>query len=693
MNNPPGPTRVLMIEDSAGDVRLVREVLRDQDLHAIELVHVECLADAEAFIASHTVDVILLDLGLPDAEGLDAVRQARGFAPRVPIMVLTGVDDDVLAVQALQEGAQDFLVKGQLEIRGLLRALRYAIERKSMEDALFFEKERAQLTLNCMGDGVICTDPHGQITFVNVVAEAMTGWSSHHATGRPLTEVYRMRDGELSEPRPGQLPSSCTLVRRDGFEIPSENSIAPIHDRAGLFTGSVIVLRDVSEVRAMSLEMTHSAQHDGLTGLPNRMLLKDRVDQAIVLAQRYKRRVALLYLDLDGFKYINDSLGHAVGDRLLKSVASRLLDCARASDTVSRQGGDEFVILLSEVQHIEDAAIAARRMLRSVAEAHAIDPHELHVTTSIGISVFPEDGLDAETLVSNADTAMYQAKEHGRHSFQYFEPVMNERAVDRQMVEAALRRALERDELSLHYQPKIDFRSGAIIGAEALLRWTHPTRGSMAPAMFIPVAEDTGLIKPIGSWVLRQACLQARAWIDAGLPESTIAVNVSAIEFRDEGFLEGLYETLHETGLDPRLLELELTESVLMKNAVATAAILHAVRKIGVQVAVDDFGTGYSSLSYLHRFPVDALKIDRSFVAQITSAEEDVGIVTAVISMARSLKLRVVAEGVETLAQLRFLRAQECDQAQGYYFSRPVVANQYAQLLQAGGRQPLSVAS
>jgi diguanylate cyclase (GGDEF)-like protein len=412
--------------------------------------------------------------------------------------------------------------------------------------------------------------------------------------------------------------------------------------------------------------------------------LSDRISQAIVLAQRHTKRVAVLFLDLDGFKHINDSLGHPIGDKLLQSVARRLVECARASDTVSRQGGDEFVVLLSEVEQSEDAAIAARRMLRAVAEAHSIDEHDLHVTTSIGVSVYPDDGPDAETLIKNADTAMYQAKENGRQSYQYFKPAMNARAVERQSIEESLRRALERRQFTLHYQPKINFKTGAITGAEALLRWTHPTLGSVSPAQFIPVAEACGLILPIGNWVLRQACQQARAWLDAGLPATTMAVNVSAMEFRNEGFLEGLFAILAETNLDPRSLELELTESVLMKHAESAASILHSLREKGVQVALDDFGTGYSSLSYLRKFPIDALKIDQSFVSQINIAGDDASIVTAVISMARSLKLRVVAEGVETLEQKVFLQAHECDEAQGYYFSRPVPPQQFAILLTTG---------
>ena len=687
---------LLIVEDNPGDARLLREMFNEEGSRGIELMQAATMGEAEQILALRSVDLILLDLGLPDAQGLGAVRRAHAAAPRLPLVVLTGLDDESLASQALQEGAQDYLIKGQIETRGLLRALRYAIERKSMEEALFVEKERAQVTLNCIGDAVVCTDITGNISFLNLVAEKMTGWSRHEAAGHPMAEVFHILDStnheiapNLSEIATGEnrtvhLPSNCVLIRRDGSEIPIEDSLAPIHDREGHVTGAVVVFRDVSAARAMALEMTYSAQHDFLTGLPNRMLLNDRVTQAVVLAPRHDKKVAVLFLDLDGFKHINDSLGHAVGDKLLQSIAKRLVQCVRTSDTVSRQGGDEFVVLLSEVEQSGDPAITARRMLETVAEPHLIDHHDLHVTTSIGVSVCPEDGSDAATLIKNADTAMYQAKENGRQSYQFFKPAMSVRAIERQSIEENLRRALERQEFTLHYQPKINIKSGEITGAEALIRWTHPVRGPVSPAQFIPVAEDCGLILPIGNWVLREACKQARSWFDAGLPLGSMAVNISAMEFRDENFLEGVFSILEETGLDPSALELELTESVLMKHAESTETILKTLRSRGVQLAVDDFGTGYSSLSYLRKFPIDALKIDQSFVRQITTAPDETTIVTAVIGMGRSLKLRVIAEGVETDEELRFLQAHLCDEAQGYHFSRPVCAEQFASLLKSG---------
>jgi diguanylate cyclase (GGDEF)-like protein/PAS domain S-box-containing protein len=687
---------LLLIEDNPGDARLVREMFREHESSAAVLTHVESMGEAESYLSKNVVDLVLLDLGLPDAHGLEAVRRAHAAAPRVALVVLSGLDDESTAAQALQQGAQDYLIKGQIEPHMLLRALRYAVERKVMEDDLFVEQERAIVTLNSIGDAVACTDVMGNISFINDVAQKLTGWSRAEAHGRSMCEVLQIVDASTHETIPNpmelafgesqsmHLPPNCVLIRRDGNEIPIEDSVAPIYDREGRAIGAVIVFRDVSLSRAMSLEMAHVAQHDFLTGLPNRMLLNDRVAQAIALAHRHTKKVAVLFLDLDGFKHINDSLGHPIGDKLLRSIARRLVNCVRGSDTVSRQGGDEFVVLLSEVEHSEDAAITARRMLQTVAEAHSIDHHDLHVTASIGVSICPDDGQNSETLIKNADTAMYQAKENGRQSYQFFKPAMNVRAVERQSIEECLRRALERKEFGLHYQPKINLKTGEICGAEALIRWTHPARGVISPVVFIPIAEDSGLIRPIGNWVLREACQQAHSWLASGLSTGTVAVNISGMQFRDRDFLEGVFTILEETGLDPKFLELELTESVLMKHAESAESILRQLRARGIKVAVDDFGTGYSSLSYLRRFPIDALKIDQSFVRQISTSPGETAIVTAVISMGLNLKLRVVAEGVETTEEMAFLQSHQCDEAQGFLFSRPVPPEQFIRLLETG---------
>jgi diguanylate cyclase (GGDEF)-like protein/PAS domain S-box-containing protein len=530
----------------------------------------------------------------------------------------------------------------------------------------------------------------------------MTGWSRDEAAGRPLEEVLQIVDGTTREPaadptertiggnQTPNLVANFILIRRDGSESAVEHTAAPIHDRQGLVTGAAIVLRDTSEARAMSLRMSHLASHDPLTDLPNRLLLADRLARALALAHRHQGRLAVLFLDIDRFKYINDSLGHILGDELLRAVGREVTLCVRSSDTVSRHGGDEFVVVLSELEHPEDAARGAQKIITALARPHRLAGHELHITVSIGISVYPDDGEDAETLLQSADTALYHAKDQGRDGYQFFKPDLSVRAVERQSIEMGLHRALDGREFELLYQPKMNLRTGAVAGAEALIRWRHPDRGLVEPAQFVPIAEDCGLIKPIGRWVLHEACRQAQAWQDAGLSPIPVSVNISAVEFRSSGFLNNIVEVLKETRLDPRYLEIELTESVLMAHVEATTSVLHALKNLGVHLAIDDFGTGWSSLSYLRHFPIDALKVDKSFVQEITSGSSAAPIVSAVISMGRSLNHRVIAEGVETRDQLAFLRAEDCGEGQGYYFSRPLVAQQFARVLETGKTQVVS---
>ncbi|MEF8719011.1 MAG: EAL domain-containing protein [Candidatus Accumulibacter necessarius] len=431
----------------------------------------------------------------------------------------------------------------------------------------------------------------------------------------------------------------------------------------------------------MVLKMAHLAHHDFLTGLPNRALLTERLSQAIGLARRRGKQVALLFVDLDYFKHINDSLGHAVGDQVLQSAARRLSACVRTTDTVCRQGGDEFVILLAEIEQPQDAALVAEKLLVALAEPQLIGQHEIHVTLSIGISVYPDDGIDGDTVMENADAAMYHAKASGRNNYQFFTAGMNSHAVRRLFVETGLRRALRQSEFRLHYQPQIDLASGAMTGTEALIRWLDPVLGLIEPEQFVPIAEECGLIVPIGRWVLREACRQVRSWLDAGLHAVPVAVNISALEFRHQGFVDEVALILKETGLAPRYLELELTENILMHDTESSAQVLASLKAMGVQLAIDDFGTGYSSLGYLKRFPIDTLKIDQSFVQDLATDADDATIVSAVIGMGRNLKQRVIAEGVETQEQLAFLRTQRCAQGQGFLFNRPLPAEDFAHLL------------
>ena len=458
----------------------------------------------------------------------------------------------------------------------------------------------------------------------------------------------------------------------------------PCLDVDGALLGYVGSCHDVQEEKQLQKQLHYIGQYDPLTSLPNQNLLEDRLRQALANAGRSKRQVVLLFTDLDCFKIVNDSLGYKVGDQLLQQVAKRLKRCLRAGDTLSRRGGDEFMVMLSDLRHIEDAAHVAEKLLKSLAEPYTIDGIELHISASIGISIYPDDGRDVETLLRNADMAMYFAKQNGRNRYQFFTSEMNSRAYEFLMMQNHLRRALERGEFELNYQPQVDLRKGIIIGAEALLRWRHPEMGMIAPGRFIPIAEESGLIVPIGEWVMHEACRQGRLWREAGLPELSIAINLSAVQFRKKDILKTIERALQENRFDPSLLELELTEGTVMQDAEDAIAVLQELKAMGIKLSIDDFGTGYSSLSYLKRFPIDQLKVDRSFVRDVTSNEDDAEITRAIIGMAHGLGLKVIAEGVEYEDQLKFLRWQKCDNMQGYYFSRPLQAEAFEALLTSG---------
>lgn len=462
----------------------------------------------------------------------------------------------------------------------------------------------------------------------------------------------------------------------------------PIFDEQGQFQGYRGTGRDITAQKRAEEQIRHMAHHDALTELPNRMLLHDRIGQAIAQAERNREVLALLFIDLDRFKTVNDSLGHPVGDRLLKTIAGRLVSCTRGSDTIARIGGDEFVVLLGALKEPEDARHVAQKVLDALSEPVTVDGHELKVTPSVGICAYPHDGADVETLMRNADTAMYHAKQMGRNNYQFFTQAMNDAAQQRLVMENDLRHAVERGEFALHYQPQLDVRTGAVIGLEALVRWNHPQRGLVPPADFVAAAEETGLIGQIGEWVLRQACAQARAWHNAGYPQLLVSVNCSAQQFQRDGFVETVGRILRETGLPVSRLALEITESVIIQHPEEVMARFRALDDMGVRISIDDFGIGYSSLSYLKRFAVHQLKIDQSFVRDIHSDPDDAAIVSAVIAIAHSLGLEVVAEGVETAEQLAFLRSLGCDAAQGYYFSKPLPAEEFSRLLAGWTAQP-----
>ncbi|MDA7088586.1 EAL domain-containing protein [Pseudomonas sp. SA3-5] len=578
---------------------------------------------------------------------------------------------------------------------GFLMLITDITARKIAESALHDEKERIRVTLNSIGDAVVATDPHGIVTFVNPIAESLTGWLASEAVGQPIEAIMPLKDGgdqrplqnpiylALKEERVVGMALNCQLRRRDGRDFDVEDSAAPIRDQEGRITGAIVVFHDVSEARAMAIKMTHLANHDALTNLPNRMLLQDRIQQALQQARRKQERVALLLIDLDNFKTINDSIGHSTGDLLLQEVAQRLKRLCRSIDTVSRQGGDEFILLLPEQQSIETVVDIAENLRQVIAEPFTVDQNRYELSASIGISLFPDDSDTVEALYRHADSAMYQAKQEGRNRVRFFSADIEHNMRARHLLEQHMRAALEQGVFTVFYQAKVDARAQRIVGVEALIRWRTGDGSLVSPADFIPLAEETGLIIPIGRYVLQQACADARAWHEQGHLIS-VSVNISAVQFREQSFLRMVKETLAETGIRHDLLELEITEGVLARDLESSRDTLQALRKLGVRVAIDDFGTGYSSLAYLKRLPIDVLKIDQSFVRDMVADESDAAIIEAIIKLGHTLNLELVAEGVETHDQVQVLLALGCEVIQGYFYCRPIPCIEMEQLLERG---------
>jgi diguanylate cyclase (GGDEF)-like protein len=545
--------KVLLVEDNPADARLVREQFLDIEANDFELCHVDSLGEAYAALQLQEFDVMLLDLSLPDSQGINAVNHILNLAPQLPIVVLSGIDDAELSLQAVQAGAQDYLVKGQGDGNLLNRALRYAIERKRTQERL-----------------------------------------------------------------------------------------------------------------------AYLASYDQLTDLPNRNLFNERLVTSLQQARRHKRQMVLMFLDLDHFKDINDTLGHSAGDKLLKDVARRLQHCVRAEDTLARLGGDEFTIIMNEVRQQKDSAAVAEKILDALASPFVLEGEEVFVTTSIGIAGYPGSGSDPETLIRHADTALYRAKSEGRGNYQFFEAEMNQAVSERMNMINALRHAANREEFFLYFQPLLHAHSGDVYGMEALLRWQHPERGMIPTCEFVPLLEETGLIVPVGEWVVREACRQNRLWQEAGLEPLLVSVNLSVRQFHERDLMDMVTNAIADAGINPQQLQLEVTESVLLERSHAANKILTRLRDIGIKLAIDDFGTGYSSLSYLKQYPFDTLKFDRSFIQGITSGDNSAAIVASMINLGHSLGMTVVAEGVETSQQLAILHDHNCDQFQGFLFGYPM---------------------
>ena len=649
-------------------------VLWAADRHGV-ITLCEGQVDAFGREASQIVGRSMFELDPANTEFIEATHRA-----------LTGVEvtATVRIAQRVYEVHYRPMHDADAHVTGVIGVALDISSRHATEAEMRKLSSAVQQTADC----VLITDPNGVIEYVNNAFETTTGYTRDEVLGQkpsliksglqPPEFYHRLWTTILS----GNAFCDVFINRkRDGGLYYEEKTITPLKDGDGHITHFISTGKDITERMQVQERLHYLAHHDALTGLPNRMLFLDRLNQALIRAHWHQRGIGVMFLDLDRFKTINDTLGHDTGDRFLQAIAARLEECLRERDTVSRFGGDEFAIILEDLAHPDDAAPLASKILEAFSRPFELNGREYYVTTSIGISLYPSDGVDAQALLKNADAAMYQAKELGKNTYQFYSADMGAHAFERLTLETSLRHALDRNEFVLHYQPQVSLVDGRILGVEALLRWQHPQLGLLAPAQFIGVAEETGMIVPIGQWVARSACRQVKIWEEAGLPPVRLAVNVSARQFNEPGFVDSIVQLLAETRFEPSRLELEITEGVIMKNAQVTIGRLQALHAMGVRFAVDDFGTGYSSLSYLRRFSVHTLKIDKSFIHDVTADQGDAEIVKTIIGMARGLKLTVIAEGVETKEQLMFLRGQGCEAVQGYLLSRPVPAEQIPRLL------------
>src|SRR5216683_2356337 len=558
-----------------------------------------------------------------------------------------------------------------------------------MPETIRHDSDLASDIMSNAAEGIVVYDRELRCQVWNRFMEDLTGLRAEEVLGKRAADFFPVvGEQPIEDVLARVLKGETVSLSETSYMVPGTDrqgwiaaSYRPQHDTKGNVTGIIGKVLDLTERKRTEQQMEYQSYHDALTGLANRRLFQEHLTLALALAQRKRRPVAVLFLDLDHFKVVNDSLGHTLGDSLLREIATRLRGSVREGDVVARVGGDEFTIVLQELEKKEDAAVMAQRVLRIISEPIDIEGQRLYVTASIGITVYPDDGEDAETLLKNADNAMYRAKAVGRNCYEMSTQELSRSMQERMTLESGLHQAMERNEFEVYYQPQIDIRTNRIIGMEALLRWRHPERGLMSPGSFLSVAEERGFIVLIGDWVLRTALNQVRAFRDLGFPDFRVAVNLSARQFRELSLVDGIESAVKQARVDPRLLELEITESVAMENLDLTFKVLERLRRTGISIAIDDFGMGHSSLSYLKRFPIDCLKIDRNFVEDLPDRFEDAAIVRSVIELAQGLNLRVVAEGVETKPQLDFLKEHGCREVQGFYFGFPVPAPQFQETL------------
>ena len=688
--------RILVVEDELSHANAITRCLLSSGA-AYEVVIADSLHQCRQQIATFCPDILLLDLNLPDGQAINYLKEDS--ADRTcPVLIMTSQGSEELAVEALKAGALDYIVKTpetfivmQRIVERALREWTTLQERYRAEENAEQARQEWETTFDAMSEVITIHDQQMRIVRANRAAYQLTGNSPGELVGKRCCEALWGKTRICVEcPQAltiwdGQAHSGVTQHQQKAkiFEV----TTTPFPSSSGL-TYYIHVARDVTTQKNYEKQLEYQATHDLLTGLANRIMLKDRLDQAIQYARRSARIVALVLLDLNRFKIINDSLGHAMGDDLLCQVAERLNSSVRDTDTVARFGGDEFVILLTQVSKVEDVSAVLNSITQAFSAPYKLGERLINLSASIGVSLSPHNSDDSATLIRYADMAMYQAK-HSGQDFCFYSKEIERFGVDVLELEHDMYQAIDLKQLSLYYQPKVNLKTGLIDGCEALLRWLHPRRGMISPGEFIPIAEQTGLIVSIGKWVMEEACRQSLAWQREGLPPLRIAVNLSARQFRQGTLAATVMEVLRETGLNPELLELELTESMIMDDPEKASNTLQELKDIGVLLSLDDFGTGFSSLNYLRRFPVDSLKIDQSFIHDVITDPSGASVVASIVDIAHNLSLVAIAEGVETPEQLDFLVANNCDVVQGYLFSKPLPADDFIALLKLGRRWPV----
>ena len=684
---------ILIIDDQVANITLLTEILNDlADIYFV-------VNSNEAFERALELqpDIILLDIEMPELNGFEVCKQLKNhpLTANISVIFISAHSEAEFEFNSLSYGAVDFIARPfnraicRLRVQNHLLMQQQAKALQRSKQHIYAEKQRLLVTLNSIGDAVIATDVDACITFMNPIAEKMTGWRQADAIGKLITDVMQLRDAEtkqtclnpivlaLREKRTVAMALNCELLREGSNDaVAVEDSAAPIFDGDGVMLGAIIVFHDVGQARALAMKMSFLANHDPLTGLPNRVLLHDRLHQACKMAVTIQRQVGVILIDIDQFKYLNDNLGHHAGDELLLQLAKRLQVVMEPEHTLARIGGDEFVVVFPDIAHVEQISTLAQNFIRLMRQPFELDQQKYSMSLSMGISMYPADSSNEEELMRHADVALFKAKQEGRNRFCFFSDELGQRMLMRHQQELSLRSAIQKNRVEVHFQPKVALETGALVGAEALVRLRDEKGNLIPPYDFIGLAEETGLIVPLGKMVLIKSCQQAASWRKAGFTVP-VSVNIAAAQFTEPSLLDLIEQLLVDYELKPELLELEVTETALIQNPERTAEVLQKFRKFGLRIAIDDFGTGYSSLAYLKRFQVDVLKIDMSFVKDMLVDRNDFEIVKTIISLGQSMNISLIAEGIETAEHGQQLLAMGCEFGQGYFYSKPLAADDF----------------